>query len=62
MIDFKKLNYADLWIASDPLTPEQEKAFSKFLKEREEKQPRVKGGRSSLEKSIRREKIISGSH
>lgn len=38
MIDFKKLDRADLWIASDPLTSEQEEAFSKFLKARREKQ------------------------
>jgi hypothetical protein len=51
MIDFKKLEMADLWIASDPLTHEQEKAFSKFLKERQEKQPRVKAARSPLRES-----------
>jgi hypothetical protein len=62
MIDFKKLDRADLWIASDPLTPEQQKAFSKFLKERQEKKDRVNEGRSSLERSISRKKMISGSH
>jgi hypothetical protein len=61
MIDFKKLERADIWIASDPLTPEQEKAFSKFLKERNEKKPRVRAGRS-LEKSLGQKKASSVSH
>jgi hypothetical protein len=38
MIDFKKLDRVDLWIASDSLTPEQEKAFSEFLKTRKAKE------------------------
>jgi membrane-bound lytic murein transglycosylase B len=46
MIDFKKLDRADLWIASDPLTPEQEKAFSEFLKTRRVKPARIKSARS----------------
>ncbi len=41
MIDFKKLDQADLWIASEPLTPEDEKKFSEFLKARREKQERA---------------------
>jgi hypothetical protein len=46
MIDFKKLDRADLWIASDPLTPEQEKAFSEFLKARKVKEVRKRSLRS----------------
>ena len=38
MIDFKKLDRADLWIASEKPTPEDDKAFSAFLKKLRAKQ------------------------
>jgi hypothetical protein len=42
MIDFKKLDRADLWIASDEPTPEDDRAFSAFLKAQREKQTRAR--------------------
>ncbi len=45
MIDFKKLDKADIWIASEEPTTEQDKAFSEFLKARREKEARSKKAR-----------------
>jgi hypothetical protein len=42
MIDFKKLDKADIWIASEEPTPEQDKAFSEFLKAYKAKQAHSK--------------------
>ena len=45
MIDFKKLDKADIWIASEEPTPEQDKAFSEFLKAYRAKEARSKNAR-----------------
>ena len=42
MIDFQKLDRADIMIASEPLTPEERKRFSEFLKANREKYARSK--------------------
>jgi len=45
MINKKELDRADIWIASDPLTPEAQKRFSEFLKSRRDKQERASSRR-----------------
>jgi hypothetical protein len=37
MIDFKRLDRADIWIASEPISEDERKRFSEFLKKRREK-------------------------
>jgi hypothetical protein len=44
MIDFKKLDRADIWIASEEPTPEGDKAFSEFLKAYKAKEAQSKKG------------------
>jgi hypothetical protein len=46
MIDFKKLDKADIWIASEEPTPEQDMAFSEFLKAYRAKEARSKKART----------------
>lgn len=47
MIDFKKLDHADIWIASETPTPEEDRAFSEFLKKYKAKQARSKKPRTA---------------
>lgn len=55
MIDFQKLNRADITIASEPLTAEEQKRFSEFLKANREKYARKKSARLA-EKAPKRKK------
>ena len=41
MVDFKKLDEMDILISSRPLTEEERKAFSEFLRKKKEKRKRT---------------------